>query len=244
MAYKSYRYNRRAIRRIANRNKRNFIISLILAILLTYFALIWLLPNFIGIIGSIKKFISPPIEKTRLEDTTVSLAPPILNIPYEATNTPQINIQGYATGDSEVKLFIDDEEKQTVKSSSDGTFTFQNVQMALGINNIYGKTVNEEGEMSLPSKTIRVILDNEKPQLEVYEPEDGKNIQGEGKMKISGKTEAGAQIYINSSQVIVSNEGNFSSDQTLNEGENIFNIKAVDSALNFTEISRLVNFTP
>ncbi len=244
MAYRSYKYNRRASRRLVRKSKRNFIISLILIIIFTYLALIWILPNFIRAIGSIKQFINPPEKKAGLEDTTVSLAPPIFNIPYEATNTPEINISGYATPDSKIQLFIDDEEKQTSQSSSDGSFSFQNIELGLGINNIYGKTVDGDGKTSLPSKTIRVIFDNEKPLLEVSEPEDGKSIQGERKMKILGKTEVGAKIIINGNQVIVNGEGNFSSDQTLNDGDNIFNIKAIDSASNFTEISRRVHFTP
>ena len=244
MAQRYNRYNRRAIRRIAKRNKRNFIISLFLVLVFTYVALIWILPNFIRVLGSIKEFISPPIKKIGLQDTTVSLAPPIFNIPYEATNTPQINIQGYATPDSKVKLFIDDEEKQTEKSSSDGSFTFQNIQLNLGVNNIYGKTLDEKGKMSLPSKTIKVIFDNEKPFLEVSDPQDGKTIQGERKIKIAGKTEPKSQIYINGNQIIVDSEGNFSSERTLNDGENIFTIKAIDSSSNFSEISRRVIFTP
>ncbi|MBI2019012.1 hypothetical protein HYS96_04920 [Candidatus Daviesbacteria bacterium] len=244
MAHRSYRYNRRAVRRIARRNKRNFIISLFLVLIFTYVALIWILPNFIRVLGSIKEFITPPIKKVDLKDTTVSLAPPIFNIPYEATNTAQINIQGYATPESKVKLFLDDEEKQTEKSSSDGSFTFQNIQLGLGVNNIYGKTLDENGQMSLPSKTIKVIFDNEKPLLEVSEPLDGKTIQGERKIKIAGKTEPKSQIYINGNQIIVDKEGNFSSERTLNDGENNFTIKAYDSSANFSEISRKVIFTP
>lgn len=244
MAHRSYRYNRRAIRRIAKRNKRNFIISLALVLVFTYVALIWILPNFIKVLGSIKEFISPPIQKVDLKDTTVSLAPPIFNIPYEATNTAQINIQGYATPDSRVKLFLDDEEKQTTESSSDGSFSFQNIQLGLGVNNIYGKTLDENGKMSLPSKTIKVVFDNEKPLLSVSEPEDGKSISGERKIKIAGKTEPKSQIYINGSQIIVDHEGNFSSERALNDGENIFTITAVDSSSNFSEISRRIIFNP
>lgn len=244
MAQRYNRYNRRAIRRIAKRNKRNFIISFFLVLVFTYVALIWILPNFIKAIGSIKEFTSPPIKKVDLKDTTASLAPPIFNIPYEATNTPQINIQGYATPESKVKLFLDDEEKQTTESSSDGSFNFQDIQLGLGVNNIYGKTIDDNGKMSLQSKTIRIIFDNEKPLLAVSEPEDGKSVSGERKIKIAGKTEPKSQIYINGSQIIVDNEGNFSSDRTLSDGENIFAVKAVDSSSNFSEISRRIIFTP
>lgn len=244
MAYRSYRYNRRALKRYARKSKRNFIISLILVTIFAYIALTWVLPNFIGVLGSVKEFISPTAKKVDLEDTTVSLAPPVLNIPYEATNTPQINIQGYATGNSKIRLFIDDREQQTTESLADGSFSFQDIQLGLGINNIYGTTVNEDGKMSLPSKTLRVIFDNEKPPLEISGPEDGKSLSGERKIKISGKTEAGAKIIINGNQIIVDKEGSFSTETQLNDGDNIFNIKAVDSSSNYTEISRLVHFTP
>lgn len=98
--------------------------------------------------------------------------------------------------------------------------------------------------MSLPSKTIRVIFDDEKPLLSVSEPEDGKSVSGERKIKIAGKTEPKSQIYINGSQIIVDNEGNFSSERALNDGDNIFTIKAVDASSNFSEISRRIIFNP
>lgn len=244
MAYRSYRYRSRSMKRAAKKSKRNFIISLFLIIVFSYLALIWILPNFIGAIGSVKNFIQPTGKKINLEDQTATLAPPVLNIPYEATNTAQINIQGYSSPDLKVKLFIDDEEKQIANVLSDGSFTFQDIDLSLGTNNIFGKTYDEQGNESLPSKTIKVIFDNEKPPLDLSEPEDGKKVQGGRKVKFAGKTEIGAKIYINGSQVIVDKDGNFSSDQSLSDGDNNFTIRALDSAQNSNEISRLINFTP
>lgn len=243
MAYRSYRYRSRALRRTAQRSKGNFIISLFLIIVFSYLALIWILPNFIGVIGSVKNFIQPTGKKINPENQT-TLAPPVLNIPYEATNTAQINIQGYSSPGLKVKLFVDDTEIQTTDVSGDGSFTFQNIDLSLGTNNIFGKTVDGQNNESLPSKTIRVVFDNEKPSLDLSEPEDGKKVQGERKIKFAGKTEIGAKVYINGSQIIVDKDGNFSSDQSLNDRDNNFTIKALDSAQNSNEISRLINFTP
>ena len=127
--------------------------------------------------------------------------------------------------------------------SSDGSFIIENVSLVLGTNNIYGKTL-DEGEESLPSKTIRVLYDNEKLPLAIFEPEDGKKIQGERKLRISGKTEPGARVFINGSQTIVDKDGNFFTEQLLNDGDNNFNIRAEDSATNITEVERSVSFTP
>ena len=231
------------MKRVAQRSKRNFIISLFLIMVFSYLALIWILPNFIGAIGSVKNFIHPTEKKVNPENLTTTIAPPVLNIPYEATNTAQINIQGYSSPNLKVKLFIDDEEIQTIDVSDDGSFTFQNIDLRIGTNNIYGKTLNEDKE-SLPSKTLKIIFDNEKPSLDISEPEDGKKAQGERKIKFAGKTEIGAKVYINGNQIIVDKDGNFSSDQSLNDGDNDFTVRVVDGVLNFNEISRRINFTP
>jgi len=140
---------------------------------------------------------------------------------------------------------LDDENKDTVDVSEGGSFTFKNINLSLGTNNIYAKTVDDKNQESLTSKLIKIIYDNEKPSLTISEPEDGKKIQGgDKKVKISGNTEAGAQVFINDSQIIVDKDGNFSKELPLNEGDNNFNIKALDSATNRAEISRKVTYQP
>lgn len=240
----AYKYSsRRSTRRIARKSKRNFIISLILIALLIYSTIAWILPSFINGLGFIKNIFKPSQKiSSKIEDST--LAPPVLNIPYEATNTAQITISGYSTPKSNIVIYVDDEIKGTTEALEDGRFEITDVQLSLGTNNIYGKTKDEKME-SLPSKTIRIIFDNEKPILNINEPEDGKKIQGgDKKVKVSGQTEAGAFIFINGNQAVVDKDGNFTSEQTLNDGDNIFTIKAQDSASNITEIQRRVNYTP
>lgn len=238
MAYRS-----RSAKRLVKKSRRNLIITFILIFGLLYATITWILPSFINILGAVNNTLKPS-KGSNSEGVSITLAPPTLNIPFEATNTAEIDIKGYANPGAKVKIFVDDSEVKTVEVLEDGSFTASGINLSLGTNNIYGKTINEEEKESLPSKTFKIIFDNEKPSLSVSEPEDNKQVQGERKLKISGKTEVGAQVFINGNQLIVDQDGNFSTEVQLSDGENIFNIKAQDSASNFEETSRKVIFTP
>lgn len=241
-----YRYkSRRSARRLARNSKRSFIITVIIIIVLLYATFAWVLPYFIGGISAVKNIIKPPKITVSNSSQNSTLAPPVLNIPFEATNSAQIDITGFGTPYSKVKLYIDDESKQTTDVSSDGSFNFKNVSLNLGTNNIYGTTLDEKNKESLPSKTLKLIFDNEKPPLVINEPGDNKIIQGsDKKVKVSGKTNSGVHVFVNGGQTIVDEGGNFSTDVVINEGDNTISIKAVDIASNSTEIQRNVKYNP
>lgn len=242
----AYRYrSRRSVKKLASRSRRNFIITIIVTGTLLYATIAWILPNFIGGIGIVTNIVKPSQKTVTQTSENANLAPPVLNIPYEATNTAEISIAGFGTPNSKVRLYMDDESKQTIDVSGDGSFTFENVTLGLGTNNIYAKTLDEDDKESLPSKTIKILYDNEKPTLNINEPEDNKVVQGgDKKVKVSGKTDPGVKIFIINSQTIVDGEGNFSTDQPLNEGDNTISIKAVDIAGNTEEIQRMVKYNP
>lgn len=237
-------YATRSTRRLAKKTKRNLLTTIIIIIVLIYATLNWVLPIFVGGIGFVSDIIKPPKQVETPIGENATLAPPIFNIPYEATNTAQIDIKGYATQTSKVKFYLDNELKDTVNASEDGSFVIRSVLLSLGTNNIYGKTIDDKDIESLPSKTIKLIFDNEKPPLEIFEPPDGKSIQGERKMKIVGKTEPDSEVYINSNRTIINSEGGFTTEVSLSDGENTYNIKSQDKASNSTEIIRKVNFQP
>lgn len=235
MAYRRKRYQRN----YASKSKHNLIATIIIIAVLFFVTINWLLPALVNGVGFINRLFNPTkIEKPIGDDA--SLAPPVLNIPYEATNSAEIDISGYATPDSKVKIFLDDEEIDEVRTDSDGSFKASGISLNLGTNNIYGKTIDEEERVSLASKTIRLVYDSDKPELEVSSPEDNKEVQGEGKINVSGKTEAGVQLFINSTLVYVKSDGTFSYDFPLSDGDNNLVIKAVDKASNTNEITRRV----
>lgn len=243
-----YRYgysSRRSAKRLAQNSRRNFFITLVLIGILIYATINWVLPYFIGGIGFIRDTVKPPKKTAVSKSENSALAPPVFNIPYEATNSSEIDIRGFGTPGSKVKLYIDDESKQITDVSSDGSFTFKEIDLSIGINNIYGKTLDDQDKTSLSSKTIKLIYDNEKPPLDVSEPEDNKKIQGGDKrVKVSGVTDPETKVFINGSQIIVNSDGNFSTNFAIDEGDNILSVKAIDIANNSTEIQRRVNYTP
>lgn len=240
----AYRYrSRRSARKLARKSKRNFIITLAVIIFLMYAILNWVLPYFIGTVGVVENIIKPPKVVPIQAPQNALLAPPVLSIPYEATNSAQIDIQGFGNPSSRVKLYIDDQPIQTVDVANDGSFTFENVNLNLGTNNIYGTSLDEQGKESLPSKTITLTYDNEKPPLNINSPDDNTIIQGgDKKVTVSGNTNPGVSIFVNGNQVVIGKDGNFSTDISINEGDNSISIKAVDAASNSTEIQRRVTY--
>ncbi len=232
-------YRTRSIRRIAKKSRHRFLLTIFIIILLIFATLNWVLPYFIGGLG----VLSNSFKSTKKIETAVSenptLAPPIFNIPFEATNTAQIYIKGYSIPDSSVKIYLDDELREIVEVSADGSFKSSDLKLVLGTNNIFGKTLDDKNYESLSSKTIKIIYDNNKPNLEILEPSDN-TVVNEDKVKVSGKTDPDAQVFVDGSRVIVNSEGNFNITQPLSEGENNINIKTKDQAGNITEISRKI----
>ncbi|QQG43413.1 MAG: hypothetical protein HYW45_00135 [Candidatus Daviesbacteria bacterium] len=225
------------------RSKQNFFATIIIALLLLFISINWILPALVSVMGKIRNLGNQTSKISSQVADNPTLAPPVFIIPYQATNSAQIDIKGYATTNSKVELYLDEELKDTVAVNEDGTFVFQNISLNLGLNNIYGKTLDEKDQASLPSKNIQLIYDNTKPSLQVNEPEDGKTVTGgEKNIKISGKTNPDAQVTVNEVTVIVDKEGNFSTSQALNEGDNNFTIRAGDAAGNYAEVVRRVSY--
>ena len=211
---------------------------------LFYVLFTWVLPGFIGGLGPITGF----FKETKVPQTPISenpnLAPPVLNIPYEATNSAKISITGFAAAHSTVKVYLDDNLVKETESDENGSFTIKDVELVLGTNNIYGISEDEKGTDSLPSKTIKIIYDNENPLLEISEPPDNHTVSGERKLTVAGKTEASATVAINGEQAIVDSEGKFNRQFNLTDGTNTFTIVSKDSAGNTSTVARNVTFNP
>lgn len=242
MAYRS-RYKSRYSARPKRKKNLNIFATLIILAILGYVTLFWVLPSLIDALGFVNTFVHPPKTTKQSEINTV-LAPPVITIPYEATNTAQIDLHGYGSPGSQVKIYLNDALKDIATVDSDGTFVSQNLKLEPGINQIYGKSVDQKDAESFASKTISLTFDNQNPTLDVYEPNDDIVIQGERHIKVSGRTDVGDRVYINGVQMIVDSGGNFSYQQPLNDGDNTITITARDSAGNLNQASRKVTFQP
>lgn len=237
-------YKTRSVRRIARKTKRKLLFNFIVVLFILYATLRWILPVVVGGAGSISDNFKKPLPVQKSISEEAQLAPPVLFIPFEATNSASIDVKGYATGNSKVKIFVNNILTNTLDVSGDGNFKISGVDLVTGNNYIYGKTIDDKGKESLPSKTVTVSLNNEKPALKVTEPNDKKTVDGDAKINVSGNVSSDAQVFVNGNHVITNPEGNFTTTITLNSGDNTINIKAVDKATNSVEENRTVTYQP
>lgn len=236
------RYKPRSVRHWERKHQRNIIVSLILGSIILYLVFFWGLPNLIGGLSIFNRFKPSTSQDQPIEDS--GLAPPVLNIPYEATNTATIKISGYASPNAQVKIYLDDNLSTSTQASDNGSFLTDPITLLLGTNLIYGQTVSD-GKTSLASKTIKVIYSNEKPTIELLEPPDNHQITGgEKQVKVAGKTETANSVTVNGQTVILSPEGNFTTPVPLNDGDNLISIIATNSVGNTTRVERKVTFNP
>ena len=235
-------YTPRSVRHEKNKARNRIIFAIIAVIILGYLSLTWGLPALIGGLTYITHFNSKPAPKAVDED--IAIPPPVLNIPYEATNTATFAFTGYTSPDTKVEIYLDDDLKDTVSVKSDGSFTTSELPLALGTNNIYGKTLVGD-KKSLASKNIKLYYDSEKPKLDVSSPSDNQEIKGgDKKVRVAGNTDPQNSVAINGSTVIVNGAGEFAGDLNINEGDNTITITATNRFGNSVSVEKKVKWSP
>lgn len=239
--YRSTAYRPRSIRHSESRTKRRFIFTVVAVLVGTFVFFVWVLPFIIGQLSFLNKREKPiDAEALKIDE---AIAPPVLFIPFEATNSGTLPISGYAAPNSKVEVYVDEEIKSQVDTDSEGKFTSSPIALNLGTNNINAVTINKSKDKSLPSKNIKLYYSNEKPELTVNEPGDGTEIKGgDKKVKVAGKTEENNSITVNGSTVIVNGEGSFETVVALNDGDNTITVVASNSFGNSEQIQRLVKY--
>lgn len=247
---KRYQANRKfksySERKWEKKGRRNFIVAVFFSLFLLYSFFTWLLPALIGSFTFLNKLKPEQKPQTPIYENT-TLAPPVLNIPYEATNSAAIKVHGYAGSGTKVEIYVDEELKDTTKTQEDGSFISENIPLNLGTNNIFGKSADDNGNQSLPSRTIRIIYASEKPKLEISSPGDNQTIAGgDKKITVSGKVTPvdGISVTVNGQRFLIKEDGSFSQAIDINEGENNITITAIDQAGNTTGIARKVTYQP
>lgn len=216
---------------------------MVAVIVLVFVFFTWGLPLIIGSLGFLNK--SKPKDPEAITSIDEAIAPPVLFIPFESTNSATLPLSGYSTPLSKVEIYIDDELKNLAQTDSEGKFSADSITLNLGTNNIYAVTINDSDKKSLPSKTIKLYYSNEKPTLEVSQPTEGTAINGgDKKVTVSGKTDPNNTVTVNGSTVIVNSEGNFQTSIGINDGDNTITVISSNSFGNTNQIQRIVKYTP
>ena len=164
----------------------------------------------------------------------------IFTIPI-ATNSANIFVAGSVVNFEIVEFYLNgDLVKETPLLISDN-FNEEIGTLKNGGNEVFviGKTKDESDEKK--SKVYNVLYKNEKPKLEISEPENTSisNIQD---IKVAGSTDKDTYIRINELPVVVDAQGFFQSFIKLNEGENKITVTAQDIAENLESKTLTVTY--
>lgn len=174
---------------------------------------------------------------------TAPPGPPVFDVPPEATNKANLTVTGsVAPGNTVVVNFNGGESE--IAAESNGKFT-TNFDLVKGVNSLFGYAKDPTGNLSEKSRIYSINYDTDPPKIEITSPPDGANFYGSKQQTVSikGKVEAGVTLTVNDRLVSVADDGNFTYDYPLAEGENNLNFKAVDKAGNETDSSLKLNYS-
>lgn len=240
------RYKRRSrlFRKEGQRYIRQSAVFVVLTILLAIAVLFWGIPSLIKLaifLGELRGS-----RETVSGEDMIPPPPPILQPLSDSTNSATLRIEGFAEEGSIVILTINGRQVSETITESDGEFLFDTVALAEGDNTVSAQAVDNSGNQSQPSSSLRVNLDRTPPSLTLTEPMPGSTFVGpsEQDIVIRGSSEPGVTLTLNGMFVILSQTGEFSTRLRLTEGENTIVVTARDRAGNETNQEQVVNFIP
>lgn len=161
------------------------------------------------------------------------LTPPILDETFSATNEASLNISGFSESGDTVSLFRDGIKIKTADIHSDRSFLFKNISLELGSNAFKARTSSKSKKESKFSETITVSYSTTAPTLTIDFPTDNETYHKDSNpIKIRGETDPENDVTVNGFRAIVSNDGSYSYNLSLQSGENQITIEATDEAGN------------
>lgn len=172
-------------------------------------------------------------------------SPPAIMLPYDATNSAVIAVDGSAEPESMIYLTNNEQPSGNTITLEDGTFTFLNINLVPGSNVFAAVAVDKAGNKSKASVGENIIYSNTEPKLEIIKPTDEQTFSGnESPIEISGSTNSDNRVQINNRLVIVGVDGRFTTRAKLTSGINVISIIAIDVSGNQTKKEITVNYNP
>lgn len=232
------RVSSRLIKQEGKKLVRQTVVFIIAAVILALIFIFVVLPLFIRFINSVLG--TNPIA----DDEAVFLQPPAISAPVAATNSAQLKISGYASPEYTVVVVLNGQEFTRANAESDGTFS-ATLELTEGENSISSYAIDQGENESSVGQSHLVVLDTEKPELEVTSPKDGDRVDTrDSVISIEGSTDAGSKIYVNDRVAFPSTDGHFTARHSLSEGKNEITITSVDEGGNQTELTITVEYAP
>ena len=192
--------------------------------------------TFVGDIKSANR----PIDKNDL----IPPGPPEILISYDATNSANLSVNGLAEPGTTVYLTLNSDSVGNVVTSEEGIFHMGVIQLKEGGNVLAGVAVDQAGNKSQLSRTVRISYSTRQPDLVVDTPSDGLQVSEKAWVEIKGKTDPEARLTVNDRIIIVNGTGEFLTTYNLIPGENVLTFRAVSREGNKTEREVKVTYNP
>lgn len=238
MSRKINRIERIARREEKNTIKRIFILSIVSVVLV--FLLLTLGVSLLGKLTDLLGLVFKG-KPSAPNSENITLQPPILdNIP-QATNSAQLKITGFSSDGKKVEVYKNG-EKVGDTTIDGGRFSYEDVILSTGSNDISLKAVGDTGPSSDFSRSVTIIFAKKEPTLKVDTPTDGQNFSGNNRIRVAGQAEKNAQVFANGFLANVDSDGKFDVTIPLMDGENNVEVKALDEAGNVKTVKLKVNF--
>jgi hypothetical protein len=225
--------------------KRNLRSTILFAVL-TVAAIVLLIFVGLPLFGRLSVFISDIRggSKAITKNDTTPPAPPKFNYFPAFTNQQTASVSGTSEPGATVNLTFNGSNQQVIVDKG-GNFSF-NLQLVDGVNTFSAVAVDPSGNTSQKSKDYTLTFDNKPPNLTVTSPPDGTSFFGSNQRQVTiqGTTDVNNQVVINDRIISVDDTGSFQYTTTLNDGGNLFAVKATDQAGNTTEKDITLNFNP
>lgn len=170
------------------------------------------------------------------------LAPRIIR-DFEATNSAQISIKGFAEANVKVELYKNDISIGVTDVSENGDFVFGKIPLDSGDNYFSAIASTEKSGSGDGSETINIIYDTVAPSLTLTNPSEDSLSIDYPDFDIVGSTDKGSSVLINGRIVKVDDNGDFKEKWQLNTGKNDLEIIARDVAGNETKKSISITYS-
>lgn len=212
------------------------LLTVALFILMIVFGLPFLV-KFSVFLGEAKKGAEKEVEEKVLPPL-----PPRLVLPFEATNSARISIEGFASPNTEVDLLKNDVSLGRKPVDEEGEFSYDNVILDDGVNTFSAVDISEQGGSSEMSKAVTVVYDDQVPELTMINPSEEELEVDYDDFDIVGKSEKGVSVLVNNRVAIVDDDGMFKLKYQLSSGKNEIEVVVRDLAGNETKKKITINY--
>ena len=208
----------------------------ILSIILVILFGLPLLVKFSVFLGNTKK----------VDNSDEKLVPPLaprLVIPYEATNSANISVNGFSESGVEVELFKNEVSIGKTQVTESGDFVFKSISLEEGDNSFSAIANSKNAGSSDGSIPVMVLFDNKVPVLKLINPTESELTVDYADFDIIGESEKGVSVTINGKLAVVDDNGKFKLKVQLNMGKNELEVVVKDTAGNESKTKVTITYS-